>query len=199
MPKQWNVMQLLIMLKLYFYFLFNQTLCWKIFGNVKSARYFLWLSALLPNPIMTVQYNLLPGRLRCLWSRVGAGVRIEEHWQPGLESVAGLCCIAVTLGLSQPVIRVSQKCTTPNNYPLWCSPWSWASRTTLEGLEGHGGVWDKSWSLFSYFLGFNMKAILVVAVLNFLIQCKRLFGLQPSRILKSSSSRLAIRESEALS
>ena len=86
MPKQWNVMQLLIMLKLYFYFLFNQTLCWKIFGNVKSARYFLWLSALLPNPAMTVQYNLLPGRLRCLWSRVGAGVRIEEHWQPAARA-----------------------------------------------------------------------------------------------------------------
>ena len=89
MPKQWNVMQLLIMLTLYFYFLFNQTLCWKIFGNVKSARYFLCLSALLPNPIMTVQYNLLPGRLRCLWSRVGAGVRIEEHWQPAAR--AGEC------------------------------------------------------------------------------------------------------------
>ena len=32
------------------------------------------------NPTMAVRYNLLPGRLRCLWSRVGAGVTIEEHY-----------------------------------------------------------------------------------------------------------------------
>ena len=72
-----------------------------------------WFFALRPNPIMTLRYNLLPGRLRCLRSRVGAsgaGVTIEDFdSRPGWCStvpVLGLCC---SVGISAGHQNVTKK------------------------------------------------------------------------------------------
>ena len=75
-----------------------------------SARCFLF-SALRPNPIMTLRYNLLPGRLRCLRSRVGAsgaGVTIEDFdSRPGwCSTVLWLCC---SVGISAGHQSVTKK------------------------------------------------------------------------------------------